>query len=35
LLAEQDFLLTSRTAILSFIVTFGVTKALANLFAAG
>jgi len=33
LLAEQDFLLTSRTAILSFIVTFGVTKALANLFA--
>ncbi len=33
LLAEHDFLLTSRTAILSFIVTFGVTKALANLFA--
>src|ERR1700716_12422 len=33
LLAEQDFQLTSRTAVLSFIVTFGVTKALANLFA--
>ena len=33
LLAEHDFLLTSRTAVLSFIVTFGVTKALANLFA--
>jgi MFS family permease len=33
LLAEHDFLLTSRTAILSFLVTFGVTKALANLFA--
>src|SRR5437588_10930869 len=26
LLAEQDFLITSRTALLSFIVTFGVTK---------
>src|SRR5437870_11004159 len=33
LLAEHDFQRTSRTAILSFIVTFGVTKALANLFA--
>ena len=33
LLAEHDFGLTSRTAVLSFIVTFGVTKALANLFA--
>jgi MFS family permease len=33
LLAEHDFQLTSRTAVLSFIVTFGVTKALANLFA--
>src|ERR687886_2790036 len=33
LLAEHDFLITSRTAILSFIVTFGLTKALANLFA--
>jgi MFS family permease len=35
LLAEHDFGLTSRTAVLSFIVTFGVTKALANLFAGG
>src|SRR5207244_10095104 len=33
LVAEHDFLLSSRTAVLSFIVTFGVTKALANLFA--
>jgi MFS family permease len=33
LLAEQDFALTSRTAILSFIVSFGVVKALANVFA--
>src|SRR4029078_183951 len=33
LLAEEDFALTSHTAVLSFIVTFGVTKALANLFA--
>src|SRR6202011_5015199 len=33
LLAQHDFGLTSRTAVLSFIVTFGVTKALANLFA--
>jgi MFS family permease len=33
LLAEQDFLITSRTAILAFIVSFGVVKALANLFA--
>src|ERR1700682_6458393 len=33
LLAEHDFGLTSRTAVLSFIVTFGVTNALANLFA--
>jgi MFS family permease len=33
ILAEHDFELTSRTAILSFIATFGVTKALANLFA--
>ena len=33
LLAEHDFLVSSRTAILSFIVTFGATKALANLFA--
>jgi MFS family permease len=35
LLAEHDFGLTSRTAVLSFIVTFGATKALANLFAGG
>src|SRR5262245_53557484 len=33
LVAEQDFLIASRTAILSFIVSFGVVKALANLFA--
>ncbi len=33
LLAEQDFGQTSRTVILSFIVSFGVVKALANLFA--
>lgn len=33
LLAEQDFNVTSRTAILSFIVSFGITKAVANLFA--
>jgi MFS family permease len=33
LLAEQDFALASRTAILSFIVSFGLVKALANLFA--
>jgi MFS family permease len=33
LIAERDFGLVSRTAILSFIVSFGVVKALANLFA--
>src|SRR5579864_3336393 len=33
LIAEQDFLSASRTAILSFIVTFGIVKAVANLFA--
>jgi MFS family permease len=33
LLAEEDFGLASRTAILSFIVSFGIVKALANLFA--
>jgi MFS family permease len=33
LLAEHDFLIVSRTAILSFLVTFGATKALTNLFA--
>ena len=34
LLGEQDFGLTSKTAITSFIVSFGVTKALLNLVAA-
>jgi len=34
LLADEEFGLASRTAILSFIATFGLTKALANL-AAG
>ena len=33
LLGEHDFRLASRTVVLSFIVTFGVVKALANLFA--
>jgi MFS family permease len=33
LLAERDFGLASRAAILSFIVSFGVVKAIANLFA--
>ena len=33
LLAEQDFGLASRTIALSFIVSFGVVKAVANLFA--
>jgi MFS family permease len=33
LLAEHDFHIASRTAILSFIITFGATKAVANLFA--
>jgi MFS family permease len=33
LLAEQEFGLASRTAILSFIVSFGIVKALANLLA--
>lgn len=33
LLAEQDFGLASKTAILSFLVSFGVIKAGANLFA--
>src|SRR5216110_3079973 len=33
LLADQEFLIASRTAILSFIVSFGLVKALANLFA--
>ena len=34
LLGEQDFGLTSKTAITSFIVSFGVTKAVLNLVAA-
>ena len=33
LLAEREFGLASRAAILSFIVSFGVVKAIANLFA--
>ncbi len=32
-LAEQEFHLVARTAVLSFIVVFGVTKALTNYFA--
>jgi MFS family permease len=32
-IAEQEFLLAARTAVLSFIVVFGVTKALTNYFA--
>ncbi|MGH2400695.1 MAG: MFS transporter, partial [bacterium] len=32
-LAEQEFNLVARTAVLSFIVSFGVTKALTNYFA--
>jgi MFS family permease len=33
LLAERDFQLASKAVILSFIISFGVVKALANLFA--
>ena len=33
-IAEQDFHLIARTAVLSFIVVFGLTKALSN-YAAG
>src|SRR5215471_11899396 len=33
LLAEREFGVASRAAILSFIVSFGVVKAIANLFA--
>lgn len=32
-IAEEEFLLAARTAILSFIVVFGVTKAITNYFA--
>lgn len=35
LIAEQEFGLISRTVILSFIVSFGVVKAVANLVAGG
>lgn len=35
LIAEQEFGLISRTVILSFIVSFGLVKALANLVAGG
>ncbi|MEX2103645.1 MAG: MFS transporter, partial [Gaiellaceae bacterium] len=35
LVGEEDFGLTSKTAILSFVVAFGVAKALANLAAGG
>ena len=34
LIGEREFGLTSKTAIVSFIVSFGVTKAICNLFAA-
>jgi MFS family permease len=34
LIGEREFGLTSKTAIVSFIVSFGVVKALCNLFAA-
>ncbi|MGE0681323.1 MAG: MFS transporter [Candidatus Binatia bacterium] len=34
LIGEQEFGLASKTAIISFIVSFGITKALCNLFAA-
>ena len=33
LLAEREFGLASRAAILSFIVSFGLVKAVANIFA--
>jgi MFS family permease len=35
LLAEQEFKLESQTIVLSFLISFGATKALANLFAGG
>lgn len=35
LIAEADFGLASRTAVLSFLISFGIVKALANLFAGG
>src|SRR5215510_10348316 len=33
IIAERDFALEARTAVLSFIVVFGVTKAVTNYFA--
>ena len=33
LIAQADFGLVSKTAVLSFLISFGVVKALANLFA--
>jgi len=35
LIAEQEFHITSASAILSFLVTFGIVKALSNLLAGG
>ncbi|OFW75630.1 MAG: hypothetical protein A2Y55_04335 [Actinobacteria bacterium RBG_16_68_12] len=35
LVGEQDFGLTSTSAILAFVVSFGLAKALANLAAGG
>ncbi len=32
-IAEEEFLLVARTAVLSFIVVFGITKAITNYFA--
>src|SRR5437762_9117786 len=34
LIGEKEFGLVSKTAIVSFIVSFGITKAISNLFAA-
>ena len=34
LIGEKEFGLVSKTAIVSFIISFGVTKAICNLFAA-
>src|SRR5262245_45354419 len=34
LIGEKEFGLASKTAIASFIVSFGITKAICNLFAA-
>jgi MFS family permease len=35
LIAEADFGLASRTVVLSFLISFGLVKAVANLFAGG